>query len=51
MTDVARQLAADLLEVPEEVAKLTGRALEAMDNALEELGQRIDALETEIRGK
>lgn len=51
MTDVVRNLAAQLLELPEEAAKLMGQGLEAIGNAMEAMAARIDALEEELRGK
>lgn len=51
MTDVLRSVAADLLELPEEVSKLMGQALVAIGDQLEKLAARIDALEADIKAK
>jgi hypothetical protein len=51
MTDIVRQVAADLLEAPEEATKLLGKALETVGEQLEKLSARIDALEAQVRGK
>jgi hypothetical protein len=51
MTDAIRQVAADLLEAPEEASKLMGQALEAVGAELEKLSDRIAALEAQVRGQ
>jgi hypothetical protein len=50
MTDVIRQVAADILEAPEEASELMGRALSAIGDQLEKLADRIEALEEKVRG-
>lgn len=49
--DLVRQATAALLEVPEQSLNLTGQALEAMGNMLEAMADRIDDLESMIRGQ
>ena len=51
MLDLVRQATAGLLEAPEQALNLTGQALEAMGNMLEEISKRIDDLEALIRGQ
>lgn len=49
--DLVRQAVAGLLEAPEQSLNLTGQALEAIGNLLEQMASRIDALEAQIRGQ
>lgn len=51
MTDIIRTVAADLLEAPEEASKLLGKALEVMSDELRKFGDRIAALEDQVRGQ
>lgn len=49
--ELVRQATAGLLEAPEQALNLTGQALQAVGDMLEELANRIDDLEAMIRGQ
>jgi len=49
--DLLRQAVAGLLEAPEQSLNMTGQALEAVGNILEQMAARIDSLEQMIRGQ
>ena len=51
MLDLVRQAAAGLLEAPEQAMNMTGQALQAVGDMLEELAKRMDDLEAMIRGQ